>query len=277
MVKKFAEELKEARLKEGISLQDIHDKTKVDIKFLESIENGNFEVMPEVYIRAFIKSYASSVGLDVPTVMAKYDAAKSGKIIEEKQEAIPEEIKPEPVAAQEKKPAVFTGDASTASETEAAVKSPQRNSLLILITGVVFVLAIIAYFFIFKTSSNEIITEKPYDSVITENKKRFESENEPTSTVQAAGNLNGVTDSLNLLIRANNTSWFLVKTDGDSAGKDFILFTGSTKILKAARQYNITVGNSGNITFILNDRTLKFSGSNGEVKSITIDSTGIRY
>ena len=56
-LKKFSNELKEHREKTGITLQQISQKTKIDIKFLKSIEESNFDILPEIYIKAFIKEY----------------------------------------------------------------------------------------------------------------------------------------------------------------------------------------------------------------------------
>ena len=79
MLKKFAEDLREARIKSGISLQQIHFKTRIDIKFLEAIENGDFDILPEVYLRAIIREYVNFIGLDEKVEMYKYDLAKAGK------------------------------------------------------------------------------------------------------------------------------------------------------------------------------------------------------
>ena len=62
MLNKFSEELKEARIKNGLTLQQIAAKTRIDLKFLENLENGNFAFLPELYIKAFIREYAKLVG-----------------------------------------------------------------------------------------------------------------------------------------------------------------------------------------------------------------------
>ena len=55
MFTKFAEELKEARTKSQLTLQHIASKTRIDLKFLEYMEKGNFNFLPDLYIKAFIK------------------------------------------------------------------------------------------------------------------------------------------------------------------------------------------------------------------------------
>lgn len=81
LLKKFGQELKAVREQKDIPLQQIFNKTRIDIKFLHAIEDGNFEIMPEVYLRAFIKEYAKSLDLDPNVVIQKYDSAKQGRDI----------------------------------------------------------------------------------------------------------------------------------------------------------------------------------------------------
>jgi len=65
--------LKRARLERGISLEDLQETTKIRKKYLESIEEGNYKVLPgSFYVRAFIKSYAEAVGLDPNETLRLY-------------------------------------------------------------------------------------------------------------------------------------------------------------------------------------------------------------
>ena len=78
-LKQLSEELKEAREKSKLTIEQIFTKTRIDKKYLNAIENGNFSIMPEVYIRAFIKEYAKAVGLVPSDILSKYELAKEGK------------------------------------------------------------------------------------------------------------------------------------------------------------------------------------------------------
>ena len=42
----------------GKNLPDIADSTKINIKYLEAIESGDFDILPNVYIRLFLRTYA---------------------------------------------------------------------------------------------------------------------------------------------------------------------------------------------------------------------------
>jgi transcriptional regulator with XRE-family HTH domain len=79
MLKKFAEDLKAYREKKKITLIHIANETKIHISNLEKIENGDFSFLPPPYIRAFLKQYIKSLGLDEKETLYNFDLAKSGR------------------------------------------------------------------------------------------------------------------------------------------------------------------------------------------------------
>jgi cytoskeletal protein RodZ len=65
--------LRNARLEQKISLDDLQEATKIRKRYLEAIEEGNYKVLPgSFYVRAFIKSYAEMVGLDPNELLKLY-------------------------------------------------------------------------------------------------------------------------------------------------------------------------------------------------------------
>lgn len=57
--------LKEARIAKELSLEDLQAITKIQKRYLQGIEEGNYTMMPGAfYVRAFIKQYAAAVDLD---------------------------------------------------------------------------------------------------------------------------------------------------------------------------------------------------------------------
>nr|WP_279664325.1 helix-turn-helix domain-containing protein [Ectobacillus ponti] len=65
--------LQEAREAKGLSLDELQDVTKIQKRYLASIEEGNYGVLPgDFYVRAFIKQYAEAVGLDPEEMLAEH-------------------------------------------------------------------------------------------------------------------------------------------------------------------------------------------------------------
>jgi len=69
----FFEELKRIRESKGLRLEDIARRYRIRLSFLESIESGSFENLPEpVYTKTFIKTYAGILGMDAGPILARY-------------------------------------------------------------------------------------------------------------------------------------------------------------------------------------------------------------
>lgn len=69
----IGERLKEAREEQNLSLESLQETTKIQKRYLEAIEQGNFKILPGTfYARAFIKEYASAVGLDPNELLEEY-------------------------------------------------------------------------------------------------------------------------------------------------------------------------------------------------------------
>lgn len=65
--------LKEARKAKGFSIDDLQEITKIQKRYLSSIEEGNYATMPGAfYVRAFIKQYAEAVGLNGDELLETY-------------------------------------------------------------------------------------------------------------------------------------------------------------------------------------------------------------
>jgi cytoskeletal protein RodZ len=79
MLKAFADDLKAVREENNISLRSISQQTRLSLSLLESLEHGDYTFQPQAYIRAFLKQYINSLGLDVDETLFDYDLARSGK------------------------------------------------------------------------------------------------------------------------------------------------------------------------------------------------------
>ena len=70
----FYKELKELRLSKEISLEELESRTKINIKYLVAIEEGNFEILPVPYLRLFLRAYATEIGGDSDRSLEQLDS-----------------------------------------------------------------------------------------------------------------------------------------------------------------------------------------------------------
>ncbi len=307
MFDKLALELQQARIKNNLSLKDLSARTRIDLKFLEAIEEGNFSFLPELYVKAFLKEYANAAGLDPVIILKKYERAREGLPYEEepvKQPAKPEkqkEVEPEekvPANPEEKaaekpedKKEKFREVKHSANQSNAVYSKPptfdstaprrnetmpgNKNSIIIgaSILGAVILIGLI-YLLFFNSSDQIVVPEKPYDEVVTESRQRYEET--PGSTADSTQNTAMTTDSLNLLIQTTDTSWVRLILD-NTKEEEFILFPNSQKSLKAADNFKITFGKSSAIKLQLNNKPLVFNPKSRSVSYVKIDSNGVEY
>lgn len=126
--------LRKARLEKGISLEDMQETTKIRKRYLEAIEDGNYKLLPgNFYVRAFIKSYSESVGLDPNEVLRLY------------RNVIPaSQIDPKVEPNHRKRSGIKTND-----------RWSKRITTLVFISFLVFIIVLVYYF----TEKNSKITD----------------------------------------------------------------------------------------------------------------------
>ena len=61
----FYSHYKKIRRERKIALEDISKRTKIDIKYLKSLESGKFAEIPGIYVKLFFKAYINEIGCDI--------------------------------------------------------------------------------------------------------------------------------------------------------------------------------------------------------------------
>ncbi|MFZ0370672.1 MAG: helix-turn-helix domain-containing protein [Halobacillus sp.] len=73
MEKEIGARLRNARESKGMSLEQVQETTKIKTRYLHAIEENDFNVLPgKFYTRAFIREYASAVGIDPEQMMEEH-------------------------------------------------------------------------------------------------------------------------------------------------------------------------------------------------------------
>jgi len=74
MVENFGVYLKHERELRGVALKEIAESTRIHIRFLEALENNDFDELPgEVFVKGYIRSYAKVIGFDSEEMVNVYD------------------------------------------------------------------------------------------------------------------------------------------------------------------------------------------------------------
>lgn len=279
MLDKFAEELRAKRLSADITLQQMAAKTRIDIKFLEALDAGDFFFLPELYVKAFIKEYASVVGADPEVTIRKYEMAKQGIDFDSDVQQVQEEIIPQKkvITLESQKPKQvqsFDGVQKPISPADKEKQARQKNILLITFVGAGIIVLVFLFLFVFRSTDEIIVPEKTYEEVVDSGSQRYEETTE-SSTIDSTGNIVSITDSISLQVLTTDTSWVKIIFD-DKREEDFILFPNSQKLLKTGNNFKITLGNAGGIQFKLNNAPLSFTGKEKTVMHVMIDSEGLK-
>ena len=73
--KTIGEVLRLARINQGLSLEELQEKTEIQLRFLEAMEADDFDQLPSTfYARSFLRKYAWAVELDERIILDAYDS-----------------------------------------------------------------------------------------------------------------------------------------------------------------------------------------------------------
>jgi cytoskeletal protein RodZ len=78
-----------------------------------------------------------------------------------------------------------------------------------------------------------------------------------------------------LVIRANETSWISITADGSPVATETLIAPAGTSV-RATHEIVVKTGNAAGLSFALKGKTIPTEGNEGEVKTFTFDSTGLR-
>ena len=95
----FYKNLKALREEQGISLDEIHERTKINKSVLNLIEDGKFENLNSTYLRLFLRAYCNEIGANTDDILEDLkkhlnsDKTPTEEIKKDKPEPIKKELK----------------------------------------------------------------------------------------------------------------------------------------------------------------------------------------
>lgn len=275
MLNLFGQSLKKRREQLGLTIEQIFYKTKIDKKFLEMMEQGNFSFLPELYIKAFIREYAVAVELNPDETISQYLLAKESKLPQDRQSSTEDSVEniqnPENTISsinQIKNKSNIDDNLSNQSDGNSFNKIP--NTKILIFSFFFLILGSFVYFLIL--SDNEIVIEEiPFEQTITERQRFEEFENNTLNDTSLTK------DSLSLEIFSNDTSWIYLIVDNLNV-TDRLLYPNRKTVFKAKSKFEGTIGNSKSVVLYLNGKNLGFVGREKFPRHFRIEkSTGLEY
>ena len=238
----FFQELKRAREEKRVSLADIADRTLINIKYLEAIERGDTAILPDAYVRAFIREYAAAIGLDGDETLRRFDEGRRAA----DEAAHPRERAQVPVP--QKRPAF---------SLEPATFLTPRMATIGATVAIIAIVAILAWN-LFTPGTTAPVTEIPFQNIVKEQEEQSAADHPvPPPHPRRA-------DSLTLAASVTDTVWMTITVDS-LPSREYIFHPGSKASWKAGNRFLVTLGNAGAVSFVLDRQQLGTLGRRGNV------------
>jgi cytoskeletal protein RodZ len=241
-MKMFFQELKRAREEKRVSLADIADRTLINIRHLEAIERGDTAILPEAYVRAFIKEYAAAIGLDGAETLRRFDETRRA---EEEANSPRERVQPPPRAV---KRSMFLLEPATFMT---------RRVATIGITVVAIAVAAIFLWNLFSPGATAPVTEIPFQNIVREQEEQSAAAHPPPPPARRP-------DSLTLFASVSDTVWMTITVDS-LPPREYIFHPGAKQSWRAGNRFLLTLGNAGAVSFALDKQKLGTLGRRGNV------------
>lgn len=304
MLKEFGQDLKKLRELKGISIAEISAESRINTKFLQLLENGNFDFQPETYIRSFIKAYARALNENENQILNDYDKAKAGfyarrKFADENSKDISapdaklrisvleqpskkEEDIDEPVYSkgiESDKPDYMKSKPDEINDTpEYSNRSITQKILL----GLLIAAIVVGIYFLidYLNNSGEKKTEvkpKSFNEISSEYENKISNKMIDSARIKDSLKTLAELDSLTLTVKAIKDIKIKLYIDEDAEAYTENISAKDSIVFKAKEKFRFSASTSHNVDLFLNGKYLKKSGltPGTSIKNLIITKEGI--
>jgi cytoskeleton protein RodZ len=254
----IGEELRHERLRQGLSLEEIAQRTRISLRSLESIEANAFDRLPGVvFTRNFVRLYALDLKLDPESLMARLPRV---------------DIEAAPLP----NPPVRSGRSIWDPRLKAAVAS-----VLWLVTASGAGMGAWYYWnhygrhSITTVSAAPAPTPKAPPAVQTASQVPVPANPDNNTQPTLPVNFNN-SRPVQVILTAHEATWVQVSADGRTAFVG-ILRPNDTRTIAADDQIKIIAGNAGGLDISLNGKPLDPIGPVGQVRTVRLTAEGPQY
>jgi cytoskeleton protein RodZ len=269
----IGDKLKKARLEKGLTLEEVHRKTKIHLNVLKGIEEGSLVNFSPVYIKGFLKIYCKFLGVEY-----------SESLLDHKQ------IQPTVRPAGQEKMKMSVPVIAAAPIWEPALKFIRGKIKVIVFIGIVFIAALglfnLGKFIALKARHMPKRTARQASSPVRQEKKSEAAKLRKATAQKPAAVLpkpqppaqkpeEAVISGIRLGIRAKEDCWLQVKSDGKTIFQN-ILKKGRFENWQAKDKIELSLGNAGVVELEVNGKFISSLGRRGQaVKNILITKEGL--
>jgi len=245
MLTQFGEYLKSLRLEKNLTTEQLAEKIRCELDFIEQFEAGNFFFREEVIIKAYLRSIARALRINEKLISLQFDAAKAGNDFIN---VSPDE-KTEPVKQHHYEP-VYAEEDHTTPKQDTAASSPKLDIATFAIIAVLAVALVGTgvYYLFFADNSSTIQVE----TSTTETERYVEEEPEESN--------NGLPvvpqDSILLGMSATDSLTIWIGLMADSVRYEVTLRPGDTKYFTAKNRFRVIMGKTVGLALTFNNQPL---------------------
>ncbi len=275
MIESMGQRLKKLRLEKGLSIEDVHKKTKIHLDILKAMEEDSLAGINPTYIKGFMKIYCKFLGVDPNDYAKTYDSPR--QLIKEIQErknlppALSAKIdkKAEPV---QEKPVSFIKPQAERGAPIIPMDIPWKP-IIIIICAIVL---IVVLFNIGKFVSGSLASKPkrvtiavkikaiPSAKIQKEQPARTPEKAQPRAKYPITG------PDIRLGMRAKEDCWVDLKADGRVLLRG-ILRKGTFESWQAKDRIEFSLGNAGVVDLELNGKPIPALGRKSQqIKRVLI-------
>lgn len=179
----FFDKYRKMRKDQKIDLADIENRTKINVKYLEAIEKGEFDTIQKPYVRLFLRAYINEIGADpdiavdeLTEYLLKNDSESDDvikpEVNETKQETIPTKETPKKNFGDQKGSGIPSDTKPTTTINRPSI-SPNLIKGILFISAWIIIIVVIRNITI-ETQNNETNTNQELTNEIISNFVDFE-------------------------------------------------------------------------------------------------------
>lgn len=249
MLAALGEELRRERELRGVSLREISDATKISMRYLEALENGDASHLPAaVFVRGFVREYSRYLGLDADEMVDRY-VRTVGEVERHKAEQLRREH-PE------------------LRDYDPTINEGKVKAILTFLT-ILVVLAVLGglawYFRGALMGLGERFNPQPEGGALSRPAIESSTAAVPLSEPAVEEPPAPAVEPLRMRIEFVEPTWIHLLVDGETRIHDTVI-TGTAREFMANDQIEIrTLGNAGGVRITLDDREIGALGGTREV------------